>query len=59
MDIKVEKRIGGKVKWGVRFGFGHQSFFMPVDGTKADALWYAKMLRVCFKSYKQSLLNKK
>lgn len=57
MKVSVEKDCYGK--WGIRFGFGVQSFFMPVDGNKDDALWYARMLRKCFKAYKESLLNKK
>lgn len=52
MVINVEKIRG---EWKVVFGFGNQSFELAYGGTKSEANWMAKMLRICFKNYRKSI----
>lgn len=56
MIVKILKRGRG---YDVQFNFGVQTFTLAGEGkyTKAEANWYAKMLRLCFSDFKKSLLT--
>ena len=56
--VKVVKIYGG---WKVDFGYDNQSFILlplsPRDefNAKAQAIWQAKMLRICLGKYQKDL----
>lgn len=45
---KIEVLKRGK-EWKVEFWVGNQGFTLEYGGTKAEATWMAKMLKIAFK----------
>ena len=56
INIEVERQGG---EWEVVFNYGNQYFTLRYGGTKAEAMWMAKMLRTCFKTYTSDVTKTK
>lgn len=56
MKVSVVRHHG---EWGVKLSHGVQSFLLAYGGTKAECVWYARMVRLALEAHDREKAHEK